>query len=157
LYDNGGLTHLTQLTFEQSAEFLKTIPFNELLGLRLLRFHTDGVTIGCTMRPELRNAMGVLHGGVSATLADVAVGVAVTRHLGRLRSATTVELKKDQLSAAGGRRQGYCAGAPGAGREESLYCARGCVQWIEGSGRSRAGDLYDFEVGGRPLPCGLLN
>jgi len=39
-----------------------------------LRFHADGVTVGCTVREELRNALGVLHGGVSATLSDVAVG-----------------------------------------------------------------------------------
>jgi len=88
---------LTPLTFKESSDFLKQIPFNALLGLRLIRFHADGVTIGCTLRPELRNALGVLHGGVSATLADVAVGVAVTRHLGRLRAATTVELKINYL------------------------------------------------------------
>jgi uncharacterized protein (TIGR00369 family) len=94
LYDNGVLT---PLTFKESADFLRTIPFNELVGLRLLRFHTDGVTIGCSMRPELRNAHGVLHGGVSATLVDVAVGVALTRYLGRPRAATTVELKISYL------------------------------------------------------------
>jgi acyl-CoA thioesterase len=88
---------LTPLTFKESADFLKTIPFNSLLGLRLIRFHADGVTVGCSLRPELRNALGVLHGGVSATLADVAVGVAVTRHLGRPRAATTVELKINYL------------------------------------------------------------
>ncbi len=94
MYDNA---LLTPLTFQQSADFLHTIPFNALVGLRLLRFHADGVTIGCAMRPELRNAHGMLHGGVSATLVDVAVGVALTRHLGRPRAATTVELKINYL------------------------------------------------------------
>jgi uncharacterized protein (TIGR00369 family) len=88
---------LTPLTFKQSADFLGTIPFNALVALRLLRFHADGVTIGCTVRSELLNAHGVLHGGVSATLADVAVGVALTRHLGRPRAATTVEMKINYL------------------------------------------------------------
>lgn len=88
---------MKQLTFKESADFLKTIPFNALLGVRLLRFHADGVTIGCDLRPELRNGLGVLHGGVSATLADVAVGVAVTRALGRPRAATTVEMKINYL------------------------------------------------------------
>ena len=88
---------MTQLTFKESSDFLQTIPFNALLGVRLLRFHTDGVTIGCTVRQELRNAAGVLHGGVAATLVDVAVGVALTRHLGRPRAATTVELKINYL------------------------------------------------------------
>jgi uncharacterized protein (TIGR00369 family) len=88
---------LNPLTFKQSGEFLKTIPFNALLGIRLLRFHADGVTVGCTVREDLRNAAGVLHGGVSATLADVAVGVALTRYLGRPRAATTVEMKINYL------------------------------------------------------------
>jgi acyl-CoA thioesterase len=88
---------LSQLSFKECADFLHSLPFNALLGLRLLRFHADGVTIGCTMRPELRNAHGALHGGVTATLADVAVGVALTRHLGRPRGATTVELKINYL------------------------------------------------------------
>jgi len=88
---------LTQLTFQQAGDFLRTIPFNDLLGLRLVRFHPDGVSIGCTVRPELRNASGVLHGGVSATLADVAVGVALSRHLGRPRAATTAEMKINYL------------------------------------------------------------
>ena len=88
---------MTPLTFKQSAGFLQTIPFNSLVGVRLLRFHKDGVTISCTVRDELRNAAGMLHGGVSATLADVAVGVALTRYLGRPRAATTVELKINYL------------------------------------------------------------
>jgi uncharacterized protein (TIGR00369 family) len=65
--------------------------------VRLLRFHADGVTIGCNVREELRNAAGVLHGGVAATLADVSVGVALTHHLGRPRAATTVEMKINYL------------------------------------------------------------
>ena len=88
---------MSQLSFAQSSEFLETIPFNKLLGLRLVRFHADGVTIGCTVRPELLNASSVLHGGVSATLADVAVGVALSRHLGRPRAATTAEMKINYL------------------------------------------------------------
>jgi acyl-CoA thioesterase len=88
---------LPQLTFQQSSDFLQAIPFHSLVGLRLLRLHKDGVTIGCTLRDELRNGSGVLHGGVSATLADVAVGTALSRYLGRTRAATTVELKINYL------------------------------------------------------------
>jgi uncharacterized protein (TIGR00369 family) len=76
---------------------LPAIPFNDLLGLRLVRFHADGVTIACAVRPDLLNASGVLHGGVSAALADVAVGMALSRRLGRARAATTVELKINYL------------------------------------------------------------
>ena len=68
------------------------MPFNAHLGIRVLRLHPDGVTLECPFRQEMRNAVGVLHGGVTATLADAAVGIAVLRHYGG-RHCTTVELK----------------------------------------------------------------
>lgn len=85
------------MTFEKLKELLTEIPFNRHVGLRLVRLHKDGVTIECPMRPELLNGSNVLHGGVTATLADVAVGMALARHLGRPRSATTVEMKINYL------------------------------------------------------------
>lgn len=85
------------MTFEELKQFLQEIPFNTHVGLRLVRMHKDGVTIECHMRPELQNGSGVLHGGVTATLADVAVGMALARHLGRPRAATTVEMNVNYL------------------------------------------------------------
>jgi uncharacterized protein (TIGR00369 family) len=77
-------------------EAVGRMPFNELLGIRLVRSHKDGVTIACQVRPELLNASGVLHGGVTATLADAAVGIAITLRKGR-GAATTVEMKLNYL------------------------------------------------------------
>ena len=85
------------MTFEKLSQFLNGIQFNQLVGLRLVRLHKDGVTIECSLRPELMNGNGVVHGGVTATLADVAVGMALARHLGRPRAAATVELKINYL------------------------------------------------------------
>ncbi len=85
------------MTFQQLKQFLHEIPFNAHIGLRMLRLHKDGVTIGCDMTPQLLNGSGVLHGGVTAALADVAVGMALARHLGRPRSCTTVEMKINYL------------------------------------------------------------
>jgi acyl-CoA thioesterase len=76
---------------------MRHMPFNNMLGVRVLRKHNDGVTIGCELRDDLRNGAGVLHGGVTATLADVAVGFAVANHFGATRRATTVELKINYL------------------------------------------------------------
>lgn len=67
--------------------------FNSLLGIRVSKVHPDGVTIQCSVRPELLNAAGVLHGGVAASMADTAVGIALHRHFSGLRPITTVELK----------------------------------------------------------------
>ena len=68
--------------------------FNQYVGIRLLRKHPNGVTVECRVRKELMNFAGVLHGGVTATLADVAVGQALMQ---RGHKTTTVELKINYL------------------------------------------------------------
>ena len=82
----------------------KTSPFNQLVGIRLVRVHRDGVTIDCKLRPALLNASGVLHGGVTATLADAAVGIAITQRIGRAGAATTVEMKLNYLRPVSSRK-----------------------------------------------------
>jgi uncharacterized protein (TIGR00369 family) len=77
-------------------ELMEAMPFNKMVGIRLVRVHKDGVTIACKVRPDLVNGHGVLHGGVTATVADTAMGVAVTMRLGRI-AATTVEMKLNYL------------------------------------------------------------
>jgi uncharacterized protein (TIGR00369 family) len=69
------------------------MPFNALIGVKLTRVHVDGVTIECSVRPELLNGWKVIHGGVTATMVDAAVGIAIHRDFGGLRPITTVELK----------------------------------------------------------------
>ena len=78
---------------QQTRGFLAKVPFNELLGIQLHRTHADGVTIRCKLRDALMNGAEVLHGGVTATLADVAVAVAIHHRFGGSRPITTVELK----------------------------------------------------------------
>ena|SRR5882672_6793750 len=78
-----------------------TTDFNRYLGIRLVRRHRDGMTIECRLRKELLNFSGVLHGGVTATLADVAVGQALTK---QGRKSTTVELKINYLRPVTGRK-----------------------------------------------------
>jgi uncharacterized protein (TIGR00369 family) len=74
-------------------EVIAKMPFNNLIGIKLTRVHPDGVTIQCTLKPEIMNGAGMLHGGVTATLADSAVGIAIMRHFNGQRKITTVELK----------------------------------------------------------------
>jgi len=81
------------MNLRQTRDFLTRVPFNTLLGMRLRRVHRDGVTIDCTLRDDLRNSVGVAHGGVTATMADAAVGIAIQRHFGGKRRIATVELK----------------------------------------------------------------
>jgi acyl-CoA thioesterase len=82
-----------KLNADEVRDVLRKIPFARMLGARLARLHRDGITLECTLHAKLLNSAGALHGGVSAALADAAVGVAIHRHFGRLRPITTVEMK----------------------------------------------------------------
>lgn len=73
------------------------MPFNKLIGIRVMKRHSDGVTIECKMRDDHRNIAGVMHGGVAATLADAAVGISLASHFEGRRPCTTTDLKINYL------------------------------------------------------------
>jgi uncharacterized protein (TIGR00369 family) len=81
------------MNIQQTRDLLTRVPFNTFLGMRLHRVHRDGITIDCTLRNDLRNSVGAAHGGVTASMADAAVGIALQRHFGGKRRIATVELK----------------------------------------------------------------
>ena len=89
-----------KLTAQQLRDFLSRVPFATLLGIKLTRVHRDGVTIECALRHELTNSFAVAHGGVAATLADAAVGMALNCHFGGKRPITTVEMKMNYFLPA---------------------------------------------------------
>ncbi len=86
-----------RLVSKMPGRVASKVPFNALLGIRLERLHRDGVTVGCTLRDNLRNSTGAAHGGVAAALADVAVAIAILRRVKGKRPITTVELKINYL------------------------------------------------------------
>ena len=55
--------------------------------------HRDGVRLECHLREDLKNALGTLHGGVYASLADAAVGISIAAQFEFKRKCTTVEMK----------------------------------------------------------------
>jgi uncharacterized protein (TIGR00369 family) len=71
--------------------------FHDLLGLRLLEEHDDGVTIELPLRDEFSNSDGNLHGGVTAALIDGAMGIAIQRRYKAERRGTTTEMKVNYL------------------------------------------------------------
>lgn len=81
------------MTLQEIRAFVRTLPFNSLVGVDVHKIHRDGLTLRVPARPELLNALGTLHGGVYATLADAAVGIALHAHFEGARKVTTVELK----------------------------------------------------------------
>ena len=62
----------------------------------MARMYKDGLSMECTLRPELTNGHGTLHGGVISALIDAAIGVAVIALAGG-RPAGTVEMKVNFL------------------------------------------------------------
>ena len=84
---------MPQLTRPQIQNFIDTLPFNSLIGVRVTGVYRDGVRLECELREELKNALGTLHGGVYASLADAAVGISIAAHYEFKRKSTTVEMK----------------------------------------------------------------
>jgi uncharacterized protein (TIGR00369 family) len=80
-------------TKKSALDFLTRHAFNHLLGFELVRLHRDGITIRCDVRDDLLNSAGALHGGVTASLADAAVGSALYHRFGSTKKFATVELK----------------------------------------------------------------
>jgi acyl-CoA thioesterase len=80
------------------------LPFEHQLNLRLVEKHDDGVTMHFDLLPEYLNSNGVLHGGVTASIADEAAWHAMENKFGYgERKSTTTELKVNYLRPLGGK------------------------------------------------------
>jgi uncharacterized protein (TIGR00369 family) len=73
------------------------MPFENHLKLRVAERHADGVTVHFPLSPEFLNSQGVLHGGITATIADEAAWHAIENHFGKPTNCTTTELKVNYL------------------------------------------------------------
>jgi acyl-CoA thioesterase len=83
----------------QTRALIAQMPFNQHLGLHIARMFKDGIALQCEFRPEMKNWHGTLHGGVTATLVDAAIGVAAIALSGG-RPLSTVDLKVNYLRPA---------------------------------------------------------
>ena len=72
---------------------LPAAPFPEMVGMRLTAVEPGRARMEMTVDERHANPMGTLHGGVSCTLADSAMGLAYASTLGEGESFTTLELK----------------------------------------------------------------
>ena len=71
--------------------------FETNLKLKVAERHPDGVTIHFPITPNFINSHGVLHGGITATIADEAAWHAIENHFGKPTNCTTTELKVNYL------------------------------------------------------------
>jgi uncharacterized protein (TIGR00369 family) len=67
-------------------------PIARTLGIRLLAVSEGEASTELPVAPALWNAMGTLHGGVFADLADVTMGVALATVAGERESFSTTQL-----------------------------------------------------------------
>jgi acyl-coenzyme A thioesterase 13 len=75
-------------------------PFNALVGPLYERREGDAVSIGLAVEDKHTNSRGICHGGVLATLADLALGYAMLARSGDKGSFVTAHLAVDYAGAA---------------------------------------------------------
>ena len=75
-------------------------PFNALVGPLYERRDGDAVSIGIAIEAKHTNSRGICHGGVLATLADLALGYAMLAKSGDKGSFVTAQLSVDYAGAA---------------------------------------------------------
>ena len=79
------------------------IPFRESLGI-LAETHADGLSeIVLEVGPQHMNAAGVAHGGLIATLLDIAMGTALRSLASEPSYAITIDMQIQYLAPARGR------------------------------------------------------
>lgn len=101
-----------------SAFFGQQMPFHQLIGLDIVKYEKDAVELRLKMKPELvgNTLHGILHGGVTASILDVAGGMivfaAVLENMGqvsqeaivsRLQNLGTIDLRIDYLRPGRGK------------------------------------------------------
>ncbi|MBZ5609024.1 MAG: PaaI family thioesterase [Acidobacteriia bacterium] len=96
--------------------------FEDTLAIRVVRKHTDGVTVECPLRKDYENSQGVLHGGVIASIADEAAWHAMLHAYHHKQNATTTELKINYLRPIAGSKVVARAYALRAGK--TLFVSR---------------------------------
>ena len=90
------------ITAEQELEIRKkfeTNHFPRMLGMELDTLESGRAVLGVTIRKELLQLQGVMHGGAIASLIDTAVAFAIASVSLPNDRFTTVELKVNYLSA----------------------------------------------------------
>ncbi len=85
---------------EGFRQIARLSPFNALVGPIYERRDGDAVSIGLAIEAKHTNSRGVCHGGVLATLADLALGYAMLARSGDQGSFVTAHLAVDYAGAA---------------------------------------------------------
>lgn len=77
-------------------------PFDEFLGLQYKRINDDQIKVFLPLRPLFLNSLGVVHGGIISSLADVAMCNVPEVDARGVQTVVTVDLKVSFLRPARG-------------------------------------------------------
>lgn len=83
---------ITAAQLRRIRKAIGTVPFARLLGIELDNVGSGTATLGLSIRPELKQNQGVVHGGVIASLIDTATAFAILSLLEPGEKVTTVDL-----------------------------------------------------------------
>lgn len=89
------MTNIQEISPEMRSlaeKALSSMPLSQMIGMRLVELRPDEATVAIDMHDDLKQANGVLHGGVTATLIDTAMAFAVRTRLGIDEATTTIDL-----------------------------------------------------------------
>ena len=75
-------------------------PFHAGFGISVEHAAAGEVRLGWDARPDHRNLQGLVHGGILATLVDIAMGLAVRTVVGPTRRHVTIDLHVQYLRPA---------------------------------------------------------
>ncbi|MEC3918823.1 PaaI family thioesterase [Nocardia sp. CDC160] len=136
-------------TFEQARAVLAAQPFSVLVGAELTAFDADAAVLEVTIRDDLRQQFGYVHGGVLSYLADNTITFAGGTVLGPhvltggftityLRPADGIALRAVSRVVDATRRQAVCDcriyAVPAVGDPVLCATAQGTVRAIEPPG-----------------------
>ena len=102
---------------EQVKVLVNGSPYYQLLGIEIVKMRKGRATLQLRFRKELTHALGRMHGGAIASLADSAVAMALITLVDPSDRITTIEFK---INFCGARGHGEVDGAgqnPSPGRE----------------------------------------
>jgi uncharacterized protein (TIGR00369 family) len=88
---------ITAAQLRRIQKAIGTVPFARLLGIELDDIGRGTATLGLTVRKELTQNHGVVHGGEIASLIDTATAFAIISLLAPKERVTTVDLTMSYL------------------------------------------------------------
>ncbi len=83
---------ITAAQLRRIQKAVTTVPFARLLGIELDEVGKGTATLGLSVRKELTQNHGVVHGGAIASLLDTAIAFAIISLLSPAEKVTTVDL-----------------------------------------------------------------